>query len=327
MEENLTEKEEMTENEYPSPALYKRWFACIIDIFLVLMVGFGLFSLSNMAVRSVPAYSQMISERNEMQIETGLYDENNKLISYVYEDDEVLTYPEKKNLLNTVIEKFYDNQDYFTDDTYYQEYQQRKKEYKNSSGSLIFVVDPNSSSLYIEGEYDAKDFFDFYCSEISGHLTSYLSLNSQYYSLTQTIFIVFIVQLVVWMFISYLLFFFVMPLILKRGRKTVGMFMFKISLANVQGLNLTMKEYLIRSAFVVFIGFFLDIATCFIPLVVSITMMHLSKAGQDFFDYMSNTYVLDTSKKDIYLDYSEYLSRKGMTKTATLENNDFIITK
>ncbi len=43
-------------------------------------------------------------------------------------------------------------------------------------------------------------------------------------------------------------------------------------------------------------------------------MMHLSKAHQDFFDYLTTTYMVDTANKDVYLDYAEYLSQRVFPK-------------
>lgn len=145
--------------------------------------------------------------------------------------------------------------------------------------------------------------------------------------MTDYIFIVFVICLFIGMTISFLIFYLLIPLLLKRGHKTVGMYLFKISYISVDALNISYKQFFVRFILEFFIGYLLSIFTFGLPLIVSLTMMHLSKAGQDFFDYVTNTYVVDSSKKDVYLDYSEYTQRQDMSKKASIEDNDYKITK
>ena len=129
------------------------------------------------------------------------------------------------------------------------------------------------------------------------------------------------------MSVGFALSFVIMPLILKRGRKTIGMYLFKISLVGGDALNVRGKILLFRNVLLLLIGYWLTIFTFGIPWLVSLTMMTFSKTGQDFFDYMSGTYVVSTKDKDIYLDYAEYLARTEESKKASIENRDFEMTR
>jgi uncharacterized RDD family membrane protein YckC len=310
------------EVEYPRAALYKRWFAFIIDLFLAVLSGMIFFSLGNLIIDHVPSYEAVVEKRDEMQVQSGLYDSNHQALILTVSNS-TDSYDVKKDTLAKAIEAFYANTDYFTTDSYYQEYQSRKKAATDSSGNPIFVEDSAHPGTYLEGSYSSETYYNFYYSEIDKHCLGYLSLNATYKDLTNVIFRAFILLLFAGMTIGYLLFFFVLPWILKRGRKTLGMYLFRISLVSNEGLNLTAKQYLLRSLLQFVLGYLLSLATFGIPILVSVTMMHLSKAHQDFFDYLTKTYMVDTANKDVYLDYAEYLSRKGLSQEATLENKDF----
>ncbi len=318
---------ETVEVEYIKPKLYKRWFSSIIDFMLVALFGIIFYALSSLLTQHIPSYTSMVNERTAIQNSTPLYDGSSNLIILSVEKSSD-TYTQKKTTLNNVIEEFYKDTSFFGDDlTYYSSYQERKKNATNKSGSNLFELDEKTNTYVEKSDILDEDYYNFYYKEIENYSVSYLTNNARYKELTNTIFIIFVVCLFVGMTISFFIFYLAIPLFLKRGHKTVGMYLFKISYISVDALNLTIKQYLIRFILEFFIGYLLSILTFGLPLLVSITMMHLSKTGQDFFDYITNTYVVDTAKKDVYLDYSEYTQRQDMSKKASIEDNDYIITK
>lgn len=310
---------EIIELEYEKPKLYKRYMAFLIDITLSCILAMLLFALSGFILNNVKSYQNIVLEREEIQVSSSLYTKDGESV-LVYIESQEETFLEKKNYLSTCIENFYHNEDFFTVDEYYSSYQDRKKDYKNDDGNSIFILKDDE---YVENNaYLDEDFYDFYYHEIEKYCTGYMFFNQRYKELSSTLVIIFVLLLFFSLMISFLVFFFIVPLILKRGRRTIGMYLFKIGLINAEALNLGMRQYLIRSLFVFFIGFLLDIVTVFIPLIFSITMMHLSKTGQDFFDYMSVSYVVDISKKDIYLNYEEYEKGVMVHSHSLLEDKD-----
>lgn len=317
----MENNEEILDVEYSSPKLYKRYFATIIDLFLVAIIGMLFLALSSLIVSNVPAFKDMVSSRDTMQVESGLYTEDNQLYTLYYKDNTDYTTLEKKEKLSSILDSFYSNTDYFSDDRYYQSYQNRKKD-ATYNGESIFV---EQNGVYIESSFSDDVYYSFYESELNHYAVSALSLNETYYRYTVSIFFAFVIELLVSFSLSFTVAFLVIPLILKRGHKTLGMYLFHISFISADAINLKTKKYVARFFLVYGIGFLLDIVTVFIPLIVSMFMMHLSKAHQDFFDYVTNTYVVDTLKKDVYLDESEYLRRQKMSQEASIENNDLHI--
>ena len=315
--------QEKQEVEYPMAPLHKRWFAVLIDIVITLTVGLLLYGLMALVTNQVPSYQAVVEERDELQKDNALYVDGQQILVYDFTEASV---EEKKAIFHDAIEDFYHDERYFKDLSFYQEYQGRKKE-AQFQGEYIFAENKVEKGIYEETFFSAQIYYDFYYSEIEKHCMGFLTNNEAYERTTFVIFNTFIIELFLSTSVSFLLFFVGMPLIFKRGRKTLGMFMFKISLIGPDAINVKGVRLLSRFLWLYFVGFVLDVFTVFIPLAVSITMMHLSKAHQSFFDYMSNTYMVDTSKKDVYLSEEEYYSRKAMREESSIENNTFHLDK
>lgn len=316
-------QDNVTEVEYVKPKLYRRWFSFLIDAVLTLLVGMVLFSLSSFIVQKTPSYVLLVQERGEIQKSTSIYDQDGNLLILTVEKSKDPV-EEKKNTLYQAVESFYRDFSYFSDrNAYYQDYQNRKKEAKTEKGNPMFVYDGETENYIEQADVLTKDYYDFYYREIDRYLVSYLSLNPRYRKITVDLFLIFVLSLFLSMTVSFILFFLVVPLILKRGHKTIGMYLFHLSFVSVEALNVTTLKFILRFVLEFFIGYLLSIFTFFLPLLVSLTMMHLSKAGQDFFDYVTNTYVVDTSKRDVYLDYSEFRSRQEQSRKTRIEDKDY----
>jgi uncharacterized RDD family membrane protein YckC len=318
----MEKPEIVTDVEYPKAKFYKRWFAGIIDVFLMALLGMIFFSLEGLITVNVPDYQNMLHERNFFQLESRLYVTNadgNVITLLESTDNSAATEAEKKQNLSDALDYFYEDATFFADNSGFNDYQTRKKDATNGS-SPIFTL---KEGTYVENGFSDSVYLDFYYSEIEHHAMGRLTENVTYSAVTRSIFLIAVGEGLLGFGLGFLLTFCVVPLILKRGRKTLGMYLFHISLIGADALNVKGKAFFLRSLLVFGVGFLLDVVAILIPFVVSITMMYLSKTGQDFFDYVTNTYVVDTTKKDVYRDYSEYLSRMGGIKEATLTNNDF----
>lgn len=303
---------------------YKRWFAFFIDLFLSLIIGVFLFGACIAVTDCVPSYRNVVKTRDEIEDSSSIYQDGKAIILVVEQSDDTMV--EKKNILHDAIEDFYRDDHFFSDESYYKQYQTRKKEAKASDGGNLFTLSEGSDT-YLESGYSDQEYYDFYYSEIEHYCIALLSLNSDYASSVSVIARTSVIELLVSLSVGYAFAFLLVPLLIKRGRRTLGMYLFKISLIGVDALNVSGKPLLARDLLLYFVGYWLAVFTAFIPWAVSVTMMHFSRRGQDFFDYVSNTYVVDSSKKDVYLNYGEFLSRSGMREKASLENKDFRISE
>ncbi len=318
----MENEKQVTEVEYPRAKNYKRWFAFIIDIFFAFIIGLFLTAATGAVTKLIPAYQNVVKQRDDIENSVSIYQDGKAIILVM--DESESTVSDKKKTLNDAIENFYSDTRFFTEDKYYSAYQDRKKEAKATDNGLLFEYD-DLTKTYKEKNYSDQEYYDFYYSEIEHYLIAYMSLNVDYTNATNAIVRTSIIELVLCLSVGYIVSFLIVPLIIKRGRRTLGMYLFKISLISVDALNVTGWTLFGRDMLLLFIGFWLSIVTFFIPWAVSVSMMHLSKRGQDFFDYVSNTYVVDTTKKDVYLNYAEYLSRAKSVEKASIENENFKI--
>lgn len=318
----MENEKQVTEVEYPRAKNYKRWFAFIIDIFFAFIIGLFLTAAVGAVTKLIPAYQNVVKQRDDIENSVSIYQDGKAIILVM--DESESTVSDTKKTLNDAIENFYSDTRFFTEDKYYSAYQDRKKDAKASDNGLLFEYD-DSTKTYKEKNYSDQEYYDFYYSEIEHYLIAYMSLNVDYTNATNAIVRTSVIELVMCLSVGYIISFLIVPLIIKRGRRTLGMYLFKISLISVDALNVTGWTLFGRDMLLLFIGFWLSIVTFFIPWAVSVSMMHLSKRGQDFFDYVSNTYVVDTAKKDVYLNYAEYLSRAKNVEKASIENENFKI--
>lgn len=319
----MAEDENNTVLEYSKARIYQRVFSFFIDLFLAVLLGMIINSLCGLVTSVVPKYQEVLQERIELQDQSGLFDENQKLWTLSLEGSD-MTIQEKKELLSTRLDEFYHNDVFFEDDTFYQSYQKRKSEAVNEKGELLFQL---ISGSYVEKDFSDDVYYSFYQKEFENYASAALSHNVRFADLSNLIVRISVIEIVLSMSVGFALSFVIMPLILKRGRKTIGMYLFKISLVGGDALNVRGKTLLFRNVLLLLIGYWLTIFTFGIPWLVSLTMMTFSKTGQDFFDYMSGTYVVSTKDKDIYLDYAEYLARTEESKKASIENRDFEMTR
>ena len=319
----MAENENNTVLEYSKARIYQRVFSFFIDLFLAVLLGMIINSLCGLVTSVVPKYQEVLQERIELQDQSGLFDENQKLWTLSLEGSD-MTIQEKKELLSTRLDEFYHNDVFFEDDTFYQSYQKRKSEAVNEKGELLFEL---ISDSYVEKDVSDDVYYSFYQKEFENYASAALSHNVRFADLSNLIVRISVIEIVLSMSVGFALSFVIMPLILKRGRKTIGMYLFKISLVGGDALNVRGKTLLFRNVLLLLIGYWLTIFTFGIPWLVSLTMMTFSKTGQDFFDYMSGTYVVSTKDKDIYLDYAEYLARTEESKKASIENRDFEMTR
>ena len=319
----MAENENNTVLEYSKARIYQRVFSFFIDLFLAVLLGMIINSLCGLVTSVVPKYQEVLQERIVLQDQSGLFDENQKLWTLSLEGSD-MTIQEKKELLSTRLDEFYHNDVFFEDDTFYQSYQKRKSEAVNEKGELLFEL---ISGSYVEKDFSDDVYYSFYQKEFENYASAALSHNVRFADLSNLIVRISVIEIVLSMSVGFALSFVIMPLILKRGRKTIGMYLFKISLVGGDALNVRGKTLLFRNVLLLLIGYWLTIFTFGIPWLVSLTMMTFSKTGQDFFDYMSGTYVVSTKDKDIYLDYAEYLARTEESKKASIENRDFEMTR
>ena len=110
---------------------------------------------------------------------------------------------------------------------------------------------------------------------------------------------------------SAILVFFVPTLFFARGRKTLGRALYRIGYLDPKCYSPSFARNLLRFVIVSFAEIILPIFTFGLPLLISFTVMVVSKKKQNFPDYVLGLTEIDNSKQKIYYNKIDALSDKA----------------
>ena len=304
-------KENLIEIEYDYVPLYKRFFSAIIDIFITIFLALILTLSSLFIYTNSSIYKESISSINTVIEDSSLYIKSNEeyiLISDYYENNKTISNNEKRKDLDKRVNYFYINLNCYSDISFFGN--NLLNELKLEYGNNLFYKDEISNEIKEKVDALDKDFVEFYIYIINENAIGYLLQNDIYKNETNKIFIFQIILLVSSIIISVLIFYLFIPLIIKRGNKTIGKLIFRFGNLKVNGFSLSKKDFLIKFLYFFFLEFLLSLFTFFIPLLISIGMMMFSISHQNLNEYLSQSYSLSNENKKFYLNYEEYLYSK-----------------
>jgi len=289
----------VTYNGVPS---YKRILSIIIDLFLKVILSLALISLISLIYKSSTFYIDLKLDEENVMIESRLHiKESDDLVSLVsYIDEKDIEYKEKYELIKKDVDYF------FIDlNAYFDEINKGEKELKN----LI-----EESNLYeiIDDDYVLKDNVTYlevyllYKENIYTEAINYLFNNLLYKKAITLNFIYSALIYVGSYLVSLIIVNYIIPLVLKRGKKSLGDKILNIAHVNKNGISLSFKEYTLYFLFYFFIEVILSIFSFFIPLIVSLFMIVFSKNHVRFSEYVLNYYSVSSLNSYIYLNKDEY---------------------
>ena len=309
---------------YHPAKTWKRIASFFLDAVIFLFTAVTLFSFANMALQETPFLKENSNKRLTIQNESGLYVEGNLISTYVDMDESGLSAArEKKDFLKEKIDVFY-RSSFFSNDDAEKEYHSRCLEYSYGNERLF---QEGRDGKVEEKPLNPEYFVAFYKEEVTDHCLSYLYTSKEYAETTVVSLSTMIAEFASCALLSSFLFFLVIPLwICKRGRQTLGMKSFKISLLSVKALNVTRASYVGRYFFLVFVYIILGFFSFLLPEFVSLGMLLFSSRHQDLADYVFNHYQVDSSNQEVYLDLADYYLHMQEKSKATLENKELDLT-
>ena len=310
--------------------------ANFIDFFLFVIAFLSLFIAMRYIVLEVPKYKQAEQKINDIQLASGLYardpnDDNKNVDIVFYLNKYVNLYGDEFDgkgegeeppvgkigkivaSINTFIA--YCNNDEVTPHERYLElvnyYDSMRLDTVTDDGVHYFIKDgddiiPNES-LTSNAEKRKLFYDNVYVPVIEKRFLPFLTSNVTAYREAYRVefnFLVFL-ELPVAYCLAGILVYFVPPLFLKRGRKTLGKLIYHIGLIDDRVLSPTFPRFLARFSIFFFAELILSLFTLGIPYIISFSLMAFSKNRQGFPDYMLHLYEIDTSKSNIYMDYVE----------------------
>lgn len=309
---------------YSKPKLWKRMTSAIVDLLLFVTVASFLFLGSNAIAEQTDGYQDALTKRLEIQVSSGLYEtDGTDILTHVEDETDFPTVRDKKEYLCARIDAFYQN-DAFCTSSDIVSYESRKSS-AVEEGTMLFVL--NDAGELIENPSASLDaLYSFYCDEISLHATALLFSSVEYANLTRYFTMVMGIGILVVATIAYFLIYLLFPLVVfRKGRMTLGRALFHIGMIGVDALTPKAGKFVGRCVFTYFVYLLLSFVSFLIPIVISVGMMFMSKRNQDLADYVFNLYMVDASKRDVYMDFDDYLDHQQARESASIENANFKI--
>lgn len=303
------------EISYYRPTLSKRLFSRIVDALILALFSLGLFVSIKAIYSNTESYKNAQQTLINIRIDSGIYDyKNNELINVAticYQDTK-MSDSQKETYLLGRLDKFFNYIKSYKEESYLKV----KSDY--DTFRLSSTLSYNNNPLFIKKDDEivkntsadipiksyVEDCYSVYIdTNCNGFLTT--EINEYYESNKLIANLTFFINIPISVFISSLLVFLVPPLIFKKGRKTIGMLIYHIGFVNKDLYNLTLKQFFIKFIVFYFFEFLLSVVTFGIPLIISLTMMLVTKNKQNFNEYMLNIQEVSTLDATIYNNKSE----------------------
>ncbi|MCH3909751.1 MAG: RDD family protein [Bacilli bacterium] len=313
MEENKNNGINIT---YYRPLFHRRILADVIDALLMLLLALLCFVGIRAIFQSTDEYQMRNTRMNTNREESGLYVKyNNKyslLSDYYYADSSNVSASEMmvsyEKGMDTFLVYLEDSVGDEAKTTVQEDYDAFRLSVKDSGGLYYFVNDggtikKNSASSATYSDYSSNVYKPYYEDHAEGYFTVYAPHyveDSHYFA---NIFL--FVEVPVSILVASIVIFYIPPLFFKRGRQTIGKFLYKIGRVDKDTLAVSFWRYTAESAILIFAVVMLSLFTLGIPLIISFSLMAFSKKKQDFADYMLSINEIDLNFGKIYYSYDE----------------------
>ena len=303
------------EISYYRPSLSKRLFSRIVDALILALFSLGLFVSIKAIYSNTDSYKSAQQTLINVRVDSGIYDyKNNELINVAticYQDTK-MSDSQKETYLLGRLDKFFKYMESYSHESYLKvknDYDTfRLSSTLNYTNNPLFIKENDeimkNTSVDIPIKSYVEDCYSVYIdTNCNGFLTTEIK---EYYESNKLIgHLTFFINIPISVFVSSLLVFLVPPLIFKKGRKTIGMLIYHIGFVNKELYNLSLKQFFIKFLVFYFFEFLLSVVTFGIPLIISLTMMLVTKNKQNFNEYMLNIQEVLTLDATIYNNKSE----------------------
>lgn len=317
--------------EYYPASFHRRVLADVIDFLIFILIGMLFFVGIRDIVVSSSSYKESQATIKNIKTASGLYEEKDgeaKDIVTIYSSDSDLTKKELMDKYSSAIDFFVS---YLKTDVSQEASEAVTKDYDSYRLSSSFAYEGEAYFVSDGGKVIAnpscKATYQMYAENVyapylTGEAVSFLTKYSKPYGAAlkyQSDMLLFL-EIPLAYFLGDIFAFFLPPLFLKRGRKTIGKLIYHIGRVNENCLSLTLKEYIGESAIFCLAVVLLSLVTLGIPLIISFSLMAFSKHRQDFADYMLGIREVETDRQKIFFSETEAISS---SLTNHLKSEDF----
>lgn len=315
--------------EYARPLASRRITAAIIDFLTMALLAVIFYIISNSIAQITPSYIQANDIVDSVRHDSGLYVHSDGIYgesdSYEYVNEYFQDNPDEMagSLMYQYLTNVIDGREYQIhgnvgfaqymgryDVSYEEEILKLFDTYRlQATINNVPVFDEEFNIINGNSQKDVA--LNILCPFIQDELISYLSYIPNYYeSLTFITRSIIYIQIPIPIIFSNLIVFYIVPLCFKRDKKTLGRLLFKIGLVNKNMLYVNFKTFTLRFLIFLFVEIILSIFTFVLPLIISFTMMLVTKNKQCLHDYILNIQEIDETIDKVYYSYDEaYLDK------------------
>ena len=262
----------MTEVKFKKASFSNRLFAFGADLLLMVITALGLVLAAQAIMRNVPYYKEAGQRIKNIELQTGLYITTNmagdvySLADY-YKPNNVDQYKSYCDDMNNALTNFYKMEQFFSDTEWSQKHY---VEMKLDSKLFIYVDETHTALTPVdESEASLKKMFAFYGRTIKEDATIYISKYPGYVESGKTLNLSFIfIILLLPIVLSVSIFEYILPLIFKRGRRTIGKLLFKTAVVDARGLSPSFWRFTFRFLFFLIIEVLLSAVAFLIPVMM-----------------------------------------------------------
>ena len=318
----VEEKKEVEEIEYYRPTFWKRIFSILFDLLICFFISFSIFNLSKYIANNYTSLKDDALKLDEIRLESSLFvkdlDRVTDIVTY-YNNSTDISYGAQELDLSARVDRFFT---FLLDNAGQSAYEEALKYYND------FRLDPNRL-------YEDKSYFVLQDGEVvkntSAQIPSKAYVQNIYnpfideygqgllvtripeYTILQknlSIALIFI-EIPISVGLGVTVVYYICPLILRRGRCTLGRLLFKIGLVDKNVLNVNWKVFTLRFLIFFFLEVVLSVFTLCIPFFISLSMMAFTKKKQTFHDYLLGIEEVDTTNSKIYYSLQEISMPSG----------------
>ena len=310
-----------------------RLFAFAIDLFLMIVTTLGLMGIAYLITSNMDYYKNANQAINDLQMKSHLYversDGNYQLMCDYYKITQDSDYEKYANQFDEALTEFYSDPDFFDQSNPLSGmylYNTQKIPADKTASDLFIYEDETHSNIIPRDGATQEQLYKFYCGVMENQAYSYLVKHDTYINSSRIINLnFFLVDLLIPIVLSTIIYELIIPLSLRRGKKTIGKLLLKLSVVDVRGLSCPWYRYLLRFTILLFLEIILSIPGILIPIVVSFTMTVFSKRGQALHDYITNTYVIEAPMSSICLNEEEYLKKHEKDEQFSLSKEEVVL--
>ena len=315
--------------EYARPLTSRRISAALIDFLIMALLAVIFYIISNSIAQVTPTYVNSNQIVDSVRRDSGLYVHSDGIYgessSYEYVNQYFSDNPDEYagsimyHYLNNVIDgDLYPIHGHVGFAQYMGRYNiEYKEEILNLFDEYRLNATLNNAPVFdsnfniINGNSQKEVALNVLCPFIEEKLISYLSYIPNYYeSLTFITRNIIYIQIPIPIILSNLIVFYLIPLCFRRDKKSIGRLLFKIGLVDKNYLYVNFKVFTLRFLIFLFVEIILSIFTFLLPLILSFTMMLVTKNKQCLHDYILNIQEIDETLDKVYYSLDEaYLDR------------------